>query len=495
MYALLLPALILFAVSCQTAKKAMDPAKKFPAEVLRKDYTLLRNIMERFHPALYWYTSKDSMDHYFDQYYNAIKDSMTRQQFGFTILAPLTTKVHCGHTSFNYPRAYNRRPREHAQPSFPLFMKIWPDTMVLTSNLNKKDSILKRGTLITRINGLDVHQLTDTLFRFMPTDGYAENVNYIRLSAAFPYYHRNILGLSKKYSVGYIDSTGTERTDTVSLFDPATDSLASTFIRSRNKQIDPGEKPAQRENSRSLKIDTAHALAVMTIHSFGNGGRLPTFYRHSFRKLRKAHIPNLVIDLRTNGGGRVNNYTALARYIRDTPFKVADTAVATHNRLGHYKRYFSAGRLNSLILFLTTTRRQDGMYHFRYWENHLFHPRKKNHYGGRVFVLINGPTFSAATLLSHVVKGQQNVVLIGEEAGGGAYGNSGILIPDVVLPGTKMRVRMPLFRLVQYRHGPKDGRGVMPDIYVPPTVDNIRKDRDGKMDKVIEIIKDSSAIQ
>jgi C-terminal processing protease CtpA/Prc len=148
-----------------------------------------------------------------------------------------------------------------------------------------------------------------------------------------------------------------------------------------------------------------------------------------------------------------------------------------------------------MILFFTTTKKEDGRYHFRYWENHVFHPREKNHYKGKVFVLINGPTFSASTLFSHAVKGQSNVLLVGEEAGGGAHGNSGILIPDVVLPETKMKVRMPLFRLVQYHHVPKDGRGVMPDIYVPPTVENIRKGRDGKMDKVIEIIKDSSAIQ
>ncbi len=486
---------MIFAAGCGTGRKAMDPAKKFPADRLRKDFTLLREIMEEFHPALYWYTPKDSMDHYFDRYYNAITDSMTRQQFGFTILAPLTTKVHCGHTSFNYPRAYSRRQREHIQPSFPLFMKIWPDTMVLTSNLNKKDSILKKGTLINSINGLDVQQLTDTLFRFMPTDGYAENVNYIRLSAAFPYYHRNIMGLHGTYTVGYTDSAGTEGTTTVPLFDPATDSLARTFIKSRNRQIDPEEKPAKWENFRALKIDTMHSLAIMTIHSFGSKGKLPAFYRKRFRQLRKKNIPNLVIDLRTNGGGRVNNYTALARYIRNTPFKVADTVTAMHNGLGHYKRYFNAGWLHSLILFFTTSKKDDGRYHFRYWENHVFHPRRKNHYTGKVFVLINGPTFSASTLFAHAVKGQSNVLLVGEEAGGGAYGNSGILIPDVILPETKMKVRMPLFRLVQYHHGPKDGRGVMPDVYVPPTVDNVRKGRDGKMDKVMEIIKDSPAIQ
>ena len=158
--------------------------------------------------------------------------------------------------------------------------------MVLTSNLNKKDSILKRGTLINRINGLDLQQLADTLFQFMPTDGYSENVNYIRLSAAFPYYHRNIMGLSKKYAVEYTDSTGIERTDTVALFDPANDSLAKSFIRNRNRQIDPEEKPAKWENFRSLKIDSTGSLAVMTVHSFGSKGRLPAFFRNSFRQLR-----------------------------------------------------------------------------------------------------------------------------------------------------------------------------------------------------------------
>lgn len=38
--------------------------------------------------------------------------------------------------------------------------------------------------------------------------------------------------------------------------------------------------------------------------------------------------------------------------------------------------------------------------------------------------------------------------MIGEETGGGAYGNSAWLIPDVALPETGVRFRLPLFRLV-----------------------------------------------
>jgi len=487
-YGLLIIICIQLLWSCRTTGNLYAPSAKIPPQQLKQDYALLRELLEKFHPALYWYTPKDSMDYFFDKYANAITDSMTRQEFGFSILAPITTKIHCGHTSFNYPAKYNRRVKEYAQPSFPLFMKIWPDTMVLTSNLNK-DSILKRGTLITGINGFTEKQLTDTLFQFMPADGFSSNVNYIRLSAAFPYYHRNILGLSKTYEVNYIDSNGNAQTTTIPLFDPANDSTVKAFIHSRNKQVTPHTKPRKWEGIRSLKTDTANSVAIMEINSF-TGGRLKSFFKRSFKSIKKQGLENLVIDIRSNGGGDVSNYTALTRYIRHTPFKVCDTMTANTKRLGHYKKYFKSAWLNSFILFFVTKKEDDGLYHFRYWEKHVFQPRKKNHFNGNVYVLINGPTFSASTLFANAVKGQQKVTLVGEEAGGGWYGNSGIRIPDVVLPNSGMKIRLPLFKIVQYQHVAKDGSGVMPDIYVPPTVENVRKGIDGKMQKVLELIKE-----
>jgi len=37
-------------------------------------------------------------------------------------------------------------------PAFPLGLKVWKDTMVVTFNMNRRDSIIKRGTLVTGIN-------------------------------------------------------------------------------------------------------------------------------------------------------------------------------------------------------------------------------------------------------------------------------------------------------------------------------------------------------
>ncbi len=206
--------LILFVViifySCSVSKN-YDPAKKYSKEELLSDYALLRKILEKKHPALYWYTPKDSMDYFFDAGYKAIQDSMTELQFGWKILAPLTAVIHCGHTSFMMSKRWNRFIKNKTIPSFPLYVKVWNDTMVVLYNLNKNDSILKRGTIITSINGLSVNNMISIMLDYMAEDGYSENVNYIRLSTSFPYFHRNIFGLYEKYDVGYIDNDGEKK--------------------------------------------------------------------------------------------------------------------------------------------------------------------------------------------------------------------------------------------------------------------------------------------
>jgi Peptidase family S41 len=471
-----------------------SPQKKFSRPQLYEDYDLLKKILEEFHPSLYWYTSKDSMDYFFAQQRAAISDSMTEQQFGFRILAPLTTQIRCGHTSFNFSKQYTRFFDSRALPSFPLNFKIWGDTMIVTSNMNRKDSMIKRGTQLLSVNGMNARKLADTMFRYLPTDGYAENLNYIRLSGSFPYYHRNIFGLTRQYRIDYLDSNNIQKQATVPVYIPDTTSAGRIRVTQSVKRS-PGEiKKARRENVRSLEIDTALHLAVMTVNSFDGGGKLKKFYKTSFKKIKKEKIHHLVVDIRSNGGGKVNYYTRLARYIRPTPFKVADTAVSIRKNFKNFGKYFQNTFLNSVALFLFTSKYKDGRYHLRYWENHVYKPKKQYHYNGNVYVLINGPTFSASTLFCHTVKGLENVTLIGEETGGGHHGNNGLMIPYVTLPNTRMRIRVPMFRLVQYNHIPKNGRGVLPDIYVPPSAYAIRNGIDLKMEKVRQLVREKETI-
>lgn len=475
--------LIIFLYSCSPSRN-YSPAKKFPGEELRADYILLKNILEKKHPSLYWYISKDSMDMYFSKYYKAIGDSMTEQQFTWHILAPLVDKIHCGHTSVGMSKAYGKWATGKRLPSFPLFIKIWNDTMAVTGSLNSKDSIFKRGTLITSINGIPNNTLIRIMLNYLPEDGYANNLNYIRLSGNLPYYHRNIFGISKNYNVSYIDSTGKARTTLVPVYTPPKDSTRKGSTRQPVRIKQP--KSNRLLGYRSLVIDSSGKMAVMTLNTFTRG-HLRRFFRQSFKKLKAQQVSNLVLDIRSNGGGRIGLSTLLTRYISRRSFRVADTLYAKSKSLDPYTRYIKGKFLNNLELFFVTRKREDGLYHMRHMENKLYYP-KKNKYNGEVYVLINGTTFSAATLFSNTVKGQPGITLLGEETGGGWHGNNGIMIPDITLPYTKTRVRLPLFRLVQYNHIPKTGTGIIPDIYVGTSYDALLKSSDKKMQVVREII-------
>lgn len=483
----------LLLVSCATNRGAYTPEKKYSRSALVSDYRLLRQILEAKHPSLDWYIPRDSVQYYFDFYEQAIGDSMTEPQFAWKILAPLTHRFRCGHTSVLMSRAYGKWAKANIQPSFPLFMKVWNDSMAVMVNLNKKDSLLKWGTLITSINGIRNRQLLTDMFQYLSVDGYAENVSYIRLSGNFPFFHRNIYGLSPKYRVTYLDSLGKEQaTEINAWYPPKKDSTRKDSAKKPILVKAPAPKKITRQQKlaiiRKLTIDSSGSYAIMTVNSF-SGGRLRRFFRRSFRTLKEKKIDQLIIDIRSNGGGKVNLSTLLTRYITRKPFRVADSAYATHRSLAPYTRYIYKGFWNNLGLIGLARKKKNGVFHVTYLEKTTYHP-KRQAYNGNVYLLTGGLSFSAAALFAHSVKGQPGITLVGEETGGGDYGNNGILIPEIILPQTKLRVRLPLFRLIQYQHGQNNGRGVMPDIWLPPDYQALLQKRDKKMDWVIRWIRE-----
>jgi len=479
---------ILFA-SCAVSKN-YSPYKKYAPEVLQKDFTFLRQALEANHPSLYWYTPKDSMDGYFERYYRSIKDSMTEQQFVWRIMAPMVALVRCGHTSLGYSKGYVKWTTGRKFSSFPFYLKVWRDSMAITGSLFKKDSLLKTGTLITSINGLSNRQIIGTMFNYLPMDGYAANVNYQRLSSNFPRYLGNIYGLSRTYKVGYVDSLGQTQVATIPLFEIKRDTAMrdSMLPKIKQKRATPLPPSERRLRYRSFSIDSTQKLATLTLNSFTKGN-LRRFFRKNFATLNKQNIPNLALDLRINGGGRVNLSTLLTKYISRSPFKVADTLYSKTKFTGKYTKHLQAGFFNNIAMFFMTKRKADGNFHMGYLERKLYKPKKKNHYDGNVYVLINGATFSASSVFCNAVKGQPGITLVGEETGGGWYGNNGILIPDLTLPRTKVRVRLPLFRLVQYNHVQQKGTGVPPDVYVGTSYESLLLNKDKKMEAVRAMIE------
>lgn len=481
----------LLLTACGTAKDAAyNPHKKLAGDRLREDYQLMREILEKEHPSIYWYSTKQQMDSVFESEYGKIKDSMSTIAFR-NVLARTVDALHCGHTSVSFPKKYEKYITRVKLSMFPFGMRLWGDTMVSTYNLfSRRDTILKRGTIIKSINGLSTEQIRNTIFHTITTDGYADNFKFIRLSNNFPYNHFLNFDTAKQYRISYTDSaTGEERTVTAPLYRvPPPDTSRRTIVTTPAPPLPKRViRQLRRESIRRLRIDTAASVAYMDVTSF-SGGKQKKFYRKSFRILNRMNIRHLVVDVRNNGGGLIGNAISLSRFVADTKFKIADT-VAAVKKFSGFNRYIKLRFWYGLSMIPATRKHKDGRYHFGWWERHYYKPRSSNRFNGQVYCITGGYSFSATTLFLNAVRGQKNVTLVGEETGGGEYGNSAVFLPEIKLPYSKFRVRLPVFRLVVNKDFPKNGRGIMPDVHVPPTLESIKKLGDNKMEKVRELIR------
>lgn len=467
-------------IGCSASRQAFDPQHKYTKKQLQQDYRVFRGVLEESHPSLYWFTPKDSMDHYFDDGYRHITDSMTETQFR-NVLQFIVSKIHCGHTAVKYSKQYGKYLDTAKIKLFPLSFKVWGDSMAVTANINRKDSVLKFGTLVTAIDGHSVHQLTDTLMNYISGDGNSIAGRYQSLSnsGAFASLYRNVLGLKDQFTITYLDSTGAEQTVTIPVFDPSVKDSTKRTGR-------PGAKPSKESirahlpvTARYVQIDTTLSSAYMTVHTFARGNKLRSFFRQAFRELNRRNIQHLVVDVRTNGGGDAGISTLLTRYLADKKFKLADSLYAVR-KSSKYHKYISWQPFYWGLMQFVTHKKSDGLYHFGYFERHYFHPKKKHHFDGDIYLVTGGNSFSATTLFVKALQGQHNVKIIGEETGGGAYGNSAWMIPDVTLPNTKVRFRLPKFRLVMDKDLVKAGRGIIPDVQVAPTRETIMRGIDPK---------------
>jgi hypothetical protein len=87
--------------------------------------------------------------------------------------------MNCGHTTVRSSKGFARANDTARIKIFPFSLKIWGNendkndvTAVITTNLFRRDSILKRGVIIKSVDGLSINYLFDTMGRYVSSDGY-----------------------------------------------------------------------------------------------------------------------------------------------------------------------------------------------------------------------------------------------------------------------------------------------------------------------------------
>ncbi len=405
----------------------------------------------------------------------------------------IVNKIKCGHTSVRFSQQFTALSDKHRYPQFPLAIKTWGDNMVVLGRYNIEDSVLKPGTVLTSINGRKNKEIIETMFQYVSTDGNSNNHKSQVLSNNFTAWYKTIFGIDSVLQIGYIDSTLQEQFINIKAYTPKIDTTKKKTDSTKTIVKSVPKKPSKKQVTaakilgyRSMNIDTSLNTAFIRLTTFSKGN-LRRFFRQSFKTIHEKQIKNLVIDLRENGGGSVETSTLLTRYLKDTSYKIGDTVVAINRKFQH-KKNIQNWLQYWLLMHFDGRKMKDGLIHNRSCETRYFKPKKRHHFNGNIFIVQGGYTFSAATMFASSLKGQKNVTIVGEESGGGFYGNTAMRLPTIVLPNTKLKVGLPMYRLVMNKNRPK-GRGIIPDIEVPPSSNAIKKGIDIKMQTVRDLIK------
>jgi hypothetical protein len=453
--------------------------KKYPPAELQEDARLLKQVVLAMHPAVGIYESRAYYESLFEAFITGLRDSLTEKQFRVKIKL-LVDELHCGHTEVLYSRAFYREVSRLSLNYSPYVFLPLQEKAYMIANLNKKqDSTIRKGAEITRINGVEVDSMIRYTRRFISTDGFNQTArdHYTRLG--FNSYYLGLFGRPDTFEVEYRQGEALKTTKYPALrlktfpplpLGPREDSL---LIRYRQARI----------GYRFLDPDNGSML--LKIERFSHRGERRA-YRRIFRKLKQQQSGNLVIDLRNNGGGSLGNTYRLLSYLLDT---TCTQTLSTGIRNYPYRRYTRGNWAFKFTRFAYYVIGRKEVVHDTDRFVYTIRPRRKYHYGGKVFVLINGGSFSASSLVAGYLKTTGRAVFIGEETGGALEGCNAGITPYYRLPHTGLRVRVPAFRIVHDVCPEITGHGVKPDHEIRYSLKDIFSKKDLELQKAMELIR------
>jgi hypothetical protein len=457
-----------------------QPNKKYSPQQLQQEVDIVWQTYRTNHPSYNWYTPADSVDARFQKVKASITDSLTEPEFRLR-LSWAASVIRCGHTAVRPPKAASAGTNNSNIPGFPLQVRVLPnDTLVVLQNSGPLRDSVKRGVVVQAIDSVPVSVLLSQMREYISVDGYHDGFSNSLISTGFATRFVWLYGLQAFYKIQYLDSAGKSLQATIRPQPPRPKDSLRTAPR-------PPKPPTSAKPAYGfLEIDSVGRFAYMRLNSF-SGNEVNGFIRKSFRQLEESGTQQLILDLRGNSGGRIKKSVLLGKYLSDHPFKVADSVSAVRFQFP-YSSYVQSGWAYRWFGWLFVSKGSDGRLHMKSMERKVYKPKNKHHFDGKLYVLTGGRTFSAAVLFLNYLNQQNNLVLAGEETGGGARGNSSVLMPDIVLPYTKIRARLPLFRMVSHASLPHNGRGIMPDQKVYPVTKDIRAGKDAVLEAVKEII-------
>ena len=491
-----------------------------------EDINYLERKIHKIQPSLYQFVSEEELRRKFDSVRSTINIPLKPNNFYFKV-SPLLASIRQGHASMSalVPEYSKKETKELKKkgigPISQFDYKFIENKLFIVKN-KSKDSTIQEGTEVVSIENITPQELFSKYRKTYSSDGFNETF--------IPYYFTMRYGTYMFYELGMKDSlnfnlkcydsvytrlikrfpdkkTEEKSTKKDSISTPKIkDSLVKKLTKEEKKIAKQKEKEkneynynygydkVSKEYTKTLTFtDIDSCTAVFKIKNFAKGG-YKTAYKEVFKLLRDTDTKNLVLDLRGNPGGRLNEIHELYSYLTaDSTFQLIEEPKVTSKTSLLQADYLSVIPKSSYILtipsypvyaailMLKTRKDENGEYRFR-MKSSKEKPNSENYFDGKVYVLINGGSFSAACIISSKLKENPEITFVGEETGGAFNGTVAGRTSSYELPNSKLKTRLWIMDIAATNKTDEIGRGIFPDKEIIPTKDDLLSGADPELE-------------
>lgn len=458
---------------------------------LLADVDVLQQAYAALHPGLYRYATEPQVAQRFAALRAELAHGATLGQ-AYLAISRLTASVRCGHS---FPNFVNQ-PAPIQQALFPgerllPFHFRWLQGRMVISRNGSDQPGLVPGTEVLSIDGVASAQILAALMSVARADGSndAKRVAQMELQAfarieAFDVYLPMLFPQISANPMLQVRTPGANA--------PRALRVSGIDAAQRNAMA-PQRARDSAAPAWTLTMDSTD-LAILRMPDWAlyeSRWDWHAFLARSFARLAERRVRALVIDLRGNEGG-LDVGSVLLGYLA-----AGEVAVPPVRNLVRYRRLPDA--LASSVTTWDRSFRDWGTraraYDARFYAldsprgaaAQAYLPLRTPHFAGQVFVLTSAENSSATFEFAQQVQRNGLATLVGQPTGGNLRGINGSAFFFLHLPNSQIEVDLPV--VGQFPISAQPDRGVLPDVPVHITAQDLQDGRDAEMDVVRALLR------
>ncbi|NEU07476.1 hypothetical protein GZH53_04030 [Flavihumibacter sp. R14] len=454
-------------------------------EQATEDFNWLRFALEYVHPRLYKYDDKRTVDARFDSLSRQINNEISGLDF-LALVSKTNATVRCGHL---YTIPQEQLAKEILEKKvLPFHIKTLEDKFYILNDCSNFS--IPNGSRILSINGKSDKEIFNTIIQGIASDGYIQTRKLRLMERYFNYlfhgfnlyYHLHV-DRGNTFKIEYIEY-GTNKEKAIKVNGISIDERQKLLL----KKYSVDEQIWFKTSSPKFEINKQNDFASLTVsRSFYDQTIDPNFdslLNSAFYRIKNEKINNLILDLRNNEGGDEHQQRELISYLYNKPFRLYQNILLSHLDFRPLKNVIIERDTSNLFFnnddeYMRRINDNLWINNYEYSDNLILKQPKDNAFTGKIYVLMNGITFSSAAALVSDLKKTTDAIFIGEEAGGAYEGPTGGDNIVIQLPNSKIMVRISPNIQIGYMYQKHPiGRGVLPTHPIKYTIRDVVEGKD-----------------